>query len=190
MLPLVLESMCSACGACAATEYHAVDKGCAGAKPTRTARASETMLAHSTAGEELLVANDRGRRHTYGPANGQEEVFRPLRRRLEPARTGADQGTAEGKRYVGEPRGQDLLRPERRHIPQAAERSGYDIPEQTLNWTKRGRVMWDSGPAQHWVSTERTLETECGMKIKPHTLHDKVRGAWRRFCRAPAGGGL
>ena len=136
------------------------------------------------------MANDRGRRHTNGPANGQEELFRPLRRRLEPARTGADQGTAEGKRYVGEPRGQDLLRPERRHIPQAAERSGYDIPEQTLNWTKRGRVMWDSGPAQHWVSTERTLEIECGMKIKPRTLYEKVRRfAARRSwvgARAPA----
>ena len=141
------------------------------------------MALPPSIGDDRLVANDRGRRHSSGPPANQEEAFKPLRRRLEPARTGADQGNVEGKRYVGEPHGQDRPRLERRHLPDAAERSGYDCAELTLNWTKRGRVTWDGQPAQHWVSTERTLETECGMKVKTMALSDKVRGCsiHRRF---------
>lgn len=130
----------------------------------------------ATAHRELLIPNDRGRIHLSGPPNAQEESFRPARRRLEPARSGADQGNVEGKRYVKEPRPAEMAQPERRHIAEESERSGYDNPEKTLNWTKRGRVKWNGVPAQHFISSERTLEIECGMKNKVGHIFMKRNG--------------
>lgn len=110
----------------------------------------------------------QGRRKLYGRPDGVEDVFRPMRRVLRP-RESSETETG-GKRFIAPLKClSELKHPERLHNRGAQNRSGYDVPEQ-LAWSCKGPVYHDGELAQERVSTERTLEIECGIKKKCDSL--------------------
>jgi len=118
---------------------------------------------------EPVVMGDRGRR-TYAERRGADAEFRPARRVLGPARTGADVPRPEGLRRLPEPTGKapwDELPQGRRANPAGARRSGYDVPEPDLHMDRKNMVPDKNGAlARETVSMERTLETFMTVKRK------------------------
>jgi hypothetical protein len=62
----------------------------------------------------------------------------------------------------------EVSRAEKRHNMPQARRSGFDEPEQAVPWDSKAQVSWPgkASNARDFISTERILEVECGMKVK------------------------
>ena len=116
----------------------------------------------------------RGRKHVYQPSS-HEQQWRPHRRLLEPAPSGDDTTHATGKRPIRPNPSGGLHRAEARHNGPAQARSGYDDPEILFPFAPKAPVYWpakaagsewNGGNARNFVSKERILEVELGMKVK------------------------
>jgi len=75
------------------------------------------FAAATPTGPETVVANDRGRTK-YQFESTREQQFKPLRRKLEPHRCGADPPRPEGKAYMPPPKLPEHVRAERTHSEQ------------------------------------------------------------------------
>ena len=60
----------------------------------------------------------------------------------------------------------ELRRPERNHLLAVAQRSGFDVPEVTRAWQSKARVFRGGQRAEQYVSDERSLATDLGIKKK------------------------
>lgn len=68
---------------------------------------------------------------------------------------------------------EELTRPERRHLA-AAYATGVGRPERDITWHSKGRVIWPSGQcANEFVSAERVLEMESGIKRRVGSLKER-----------------
>jgi hypothetical protein len=114
-----------------------------------------------------LFPGDRGRMKLSQPTS-QEQVSRPIRRPLALAASYDDVSMPpSGKRSMAQPQSGELNRAEQRHNLPAYTRSGYDESE-PKQWKSRASVAWPgkAANAAHYISTERILEAECGIKVK------------------------
>mmetsp|Transcript_73580 Transcript_73580/g.209528 ORF Transcript_73580/g.209528 Transcript_73580/m.209528 type:complete len:217 (-) Transcript_73580:462-1112(-) len=130
--------------------------------------------------KETLFPGERGRRHNTQGASSEYD-FKPHRRRLEPEQARIQ--PVQGRRHLKEPKIEgEKSRPEMRHDMAAYTRSGNDIPEKSLDWDSMGRVEWPdkAKDARYFISKERILEVECGMKVKVGSMRQQRNGIERR----------
>mmetsp|Transcript_16956 Transcript_16956/g.19963 ORF Transcript_16956/g.19963 Transcript_16956/m.19963 type:complete len:224 (+) Transcript_16956:143-814(+) len=115
-----------------------------------------------------MVPGDRGRRKIA--QNGCEEsMFRPQRRFLCPNPSTDDSIKTSGKKMISTNFGsQDYKRSEARHNIAADMRSGYDGPEVSFPSKPKAAIPWPgkTSNAKNFISSERSLEVECGIKHK------------------------
>lgn len=68
---------------------------------------------------------------------------------------------------------QEFRRPERRHLA-ASQASGFDLPETGVSWQSKARVYWpNTKPAHNYISPERTLQMETGIRKKVGGLGER-----------------
>ena len=107
---------------------------------------------------KTLFFGDGGKSHFDTPHSDTYE-FKPGRRKLYPTKSGsAVQG---GLRRIPIPVPKSKKVAEQRHLPDSQERSGYDVPEHSIETAlnRKIRVIRDSGvPARDFISTELTLD--------------------------------
>jgi hypothetical protein len=126
---------------------------------------------------EPLFPGDRGRKKIAQPGSS-EQVFKPMRRLLEPTPSGDDLTVVQGKRSLRPSAAVELHRSEARHNPVAQARSGYDDAEQLFPWASKAQVSWGAKAvnARNFISTERILEVELGTKQKVNSRSDLRNG--------------
>lgn len=125
---------------------------------------SMTIYERPFVGNETLIPGDRGRKK-LAQRPSEEMVFRPIQRPLYPLPSGDDTTTAHGKRCIRPKPAEEFVRAEQRHNLPAYTRSGYDAAE-GQPFPHRASVEWPGKAknARDYISGERILEVECGMK--------------------------
>lgn len=114
---------------------------------------------------DRLFPGDRGRKKIAQTGSGEAQ-FRPQRRFLHPSESGDDLGAQGGKRALRPRVSEEAPRAEKRHNLPADLRSGYDTSELTFPSAPKALVTWNGKNARNFISKERSLEVECGMKVK------------------------
>lgn len=124
---------------------------------------------------------DRGRRHYEGKRSG-DYAPRPNRRVLEPLPSKDASITHLGKKYIPPPPSRTVKPAEARHNLAAATRSGFNYAERNMiEWSKKS-VAWThpggrlADNARDFISLERNLELEMGMKKRVEDLKQQRNG--------------
>ncbi len=127
-------------------------------------------------GAETLIPGDRGRKH-LAHAPSAEITWRPMRRTLDIAASADDTTKATGKRAIQPNKSSEFQRAEQRHNIPAYMRSGYDSDE-PRQWDSRRVVEWPGKAknAREFISSERVLEVECGMKARVPSTREMRNG--------------
>ena len=115
---------------------------------------------------KTLFWGDGGKKH-YGPKSSQVESWHPGRRTLHPNHSGYAKPT--GLRSIPIPVPHVPPRAEQRHMLNEAARSGFDVPEHSIEKALNRKVLVkrdDGRLARDFISTEVTLDVQFGVKKK------------------------
>ncbi len=140
-------------------------------QPIRSAESLESNggfkgLTPQQMSARTLFFGDGGRRHTEEPRSDTYQ-FKPGRRKLYPGPS--DYERPGGLKKLPHPVPKVPPRAEQRHIPSAAMRSGYDVPEHSIEKALNRKVAVrreDGLLARDFISTEVTLDKAFGVKVK------------------------
>ena len=115
---------------------------------------------------KTLFWGDAGKKH-YAPKNSGVEKWHPGRRTLHPNHSGYEK--TGGLRSIPIPVPHVPPRAEQRHLLREAARSGFDVPEHSIEkaLNRKVRVRREDGMlARDFISTEVTLDVQFGVKKK------------------------
>jgi len=108
-----------------------------------------------------------GGKHHFPTPHSDTYAFKPGRRKLYPSKSGsAVQG---GLRRIPIPVPKTKKVPEQRHLPDAQRRSGYDVPEHSIETALNRKILVrrEGGElARDFISAELTLDRAFGVKKK------------------------
>eukprot|EP00518_Triparma_eleuthera_P006922 CAMPEP_0182473196 /NCGR_PEP_ID=MMETSP1319-20130603/23488_1 /TAXON_ID=172717 /ORGANISM="Bolidomonas pacifica, Strain RCC208" /LENGTH=169 /DNA_ID=CAMNT_0024673961 /DNA_START=169 /DNA_END=674 /DNA_ORIENTATION=+ len=115
---------------------------------------------------KALFFGDSGKKK-FDPVASETYDFKPGRRKLYPNASGS--AKHGGIKKLPHPVPFAPPRAEQRHLPEAQQRSGYDVPEHSIEKALNRKVLvrrQDGQLARDFISTEVTLETNFGVKKK------------------------
>jgi hypothetical protein len=123
-----------------------------------------------------MFFGDGGRKH-YGQSGGSEGTFKPGRRKLYP--NDSSEHKHGGLKQLAIPKVTLPPRAQQRHLPHAQGRSGYDVPERSIELALNRKVLVrrdDHSLARDYISTEQTLERAFGVKKKTGDIVNRRNG--------------
>jgi len=116
---------------------------------------------------KTLFFGDGGRSHFKTPQS-DTYTFKPGRRKLYPGKSSGE-ASQGGIRKLPIPIPANKPLAEQRHLPEAQQRSGYDVPEYSIEKALNKKQLVrrdDGGLARDYISTELTLDKAFGLKKK------------------------
>jgi hypothetical protein len=122
---------------------------------------------HVASAKEMFFG-DGGKGH-YPESRSETYKFQPGRRKLYPNSSEYEKHGGIMKLPIPQPRVQP--RAEQRHLPGSQQRSGYDVPEHSIEaaLNRKNRVVRENGSlARDYISKEVTLDVSFGVKKKMH----------------------